>query len=136
MNRLDLITNTYARKTARIAGGLANTTGCIYAGECTKHNLLYVGQTGGPLNVRFNGHRSDTSLRPERCELDQHFAEGNCDINTDLRVSILEKAHGTSDAFREYKEDIWITRLQTNKPTGLNVSPHEFGQIYRLLYDR
>ena len=58
------------------------------------------------------------------------------DINTDLKVSILEKAQGTSDSFREYKEDIWITRLQTNKPTGLNVSTHEFGQIYRSLYDR
>ena len=111
MNRSGYITNTCARRTARIAGGSAKTTGCIYAGECTKHNLLYVGQTRGPLNVRFNGHRSDTSLRPERCELDQHFAEGNCDINSDLRVSILEKAHGTSNAFREYKEDIWITRL-------------------------
>ena len=136
MNRLGFITNTSARRTARIAGGSANTAGCINAGECIKHNILYVGQTGGPLNVRFNGHRSDTSLIPERCELDQHFAEGNCDINTDLRFSILEKAQGTSDAFREYKEDIWITRLQTNKPTGLNVSPHEFGQIYRSLYDR
>ena len=135
MNRSGLITNTKARRTARISGGPANTAGCIYAGECTKHQLLYVGQTGGPLNVRFNGHRSDASLRPERCELDQHFAEGNCDINKDLRVSILEKAQGTSEAFREYKEDRWITRLQTNKPTGLNVSTHEFGQIYRSLYD-
>ena len=136
MNTSGLITNSRARRSARIAGGPANTIGCIYAAECTKHDLLYVGQTGGRLNVRFNGHRSDTSLRPERCELDQHFAEGNCNINKDLRVSVLENAKGTSDSFREYKEDRWITRLQTNKPAGLNVSSHEFGQIYRALYEK
>ena len=66
MNHEGAITNFRTKRSARISGGSANTVGCIYAGECVRHNLLYVGQTGGSLNVRFNGHRSDMNLRPDR----------------------------------------------------------------------
>ena len=73
MNDTGVITNRVSGRTCKIAGGASNTVGCIYAAECTKHGLMYVGETGNALNTRFNGHRSDTKLRSDRCELDAHF---------------------------------------------------------------
>ena len=134
MNHSGVITNWQSKKTAHIAGGGANTVGCVYAAECVKHMKMYVGQTGGPLNVRFNGHRSDTIHHPDRCELSQHFASNNCSMDKDLRVSVLEYIPEATETYRMYKEDIWITRLQTNRPTGLNVSKHDFGQTYKAMF--
>ena len=134
MNHSGVITNQLTKKECNIAGGSSTTRGCIYAAECTKHHLMYVGETGGPLNVRFYGHRSDTKLRPERCELNKHFASNNCDIGTDMRVSVLENVPDTTETYRMYKEDRWVTRLQCNQPTGLNISTHEFGQTYKALF--
>ena len=134
MNNTGQITNPVSGRTCKITGGPSNVVGCIYAAECTKHSLMYVGETGNALNTRFNGHRSDTKLRSDRCELDAHFASNDCDIDKDMRVSVLETLPGATETFRLYKEDKWITRLETNKPKGLNVSNHDFGHIYKSLF--
>ena len=42
-------------RTSYTAGGKCNTKYTIYAAECTKHNLLYIGQSSQKLNCRFNG---------------------------------------------------------------------------------
>ena len=109
MNDTGAITNPVSGRSCNIAGGAANTRGCIYAAECKKHSLLYVGEMGGPLNVRFNGHRSDCNLRPERCELDAHFAANDCNMDTHMEVSVLETMPGVTETYRKYKEDKWIT---------------------------
>ena len=126
--------NQMSDKKCRIAGGPSNVQGCVYAAECRKHSLLYVGETGGPLNKRFNGHRSDMNLRPERCELDAHFAENDCNMATDMQVSVLETLPGTTETYRKYKEDRWMTRLDSIRPKGLNASSHDFGFIYKSLF--
>ena len=129
MNNTGFIVNTKGC----IQGGPANTVGAIYAGHCTKHEFLSVGQTGGPVNIIFNGHRSDVKLRPWRTELDTHFNEHGCCFKKDLVVSILEQVTG-SESLRLYMEDKWITRLNTNHPYGLNKQVSEFGQIYSKLF--
>ena len=59
-----------------------------------------IGQTGDPLNNRFNRYRSDIRCHPDRCELSEHFR----DFENDLKISIFEKIKG-SEAKRLYKKD-------------------------------
>ena len=133
MNNTGTITNNKSKRTCHVQGGPPNTIGAIYAGRCTKHDIISVGQTGGPVNIRFNGHRSDIKLRPYRTELDQHFHTHGCDFDKDLEVTILEQVTG-SQSLREYKEDRWMTRLNTLHPYGLNKVVREYGNVYKTLY--
>ena len=135
MNREQTVTNPQNQRTCHIDGGPASTAGAVYAAECTKHKKMYIGQTKRKLNLRFNNHRSDADKHPEHCKLAEHFHENDCNMmSSDLRVSVLEQVSGSS-ALREYKEDKWITRLQTQEPTGLNATfKTDFGPIYNKLF--
>ena len=121
INPLQTITNQKTKRTCQIGGGPATTKGAIYAAECNKHKLLYIGQTERTLSTRFNNHRSDVIHQPHVCKLTEHFNQNSCSMDTDLQVSVLEQVSG-SRALREYKEDRWITRLQTVAPNGMNAS--------------
>ena len=66
MSNTNSVTNHLANKTSYTDGGKCNTKYGIYAAECTKHNLLYIGQSSQKLNCRFNGHRSDV-----RCQMSE-----------------------------------------------------------------
>ena len=85
----------------------------VYAAECAKHKLIYIGQTGDQLNNRFNRYRSDIGCYPDSCELSKHFNGNDCDFEKDLKISTLEKVKG-SEAKRQYKEDQWIIWLDTS----------------------
>ena len=74
MSNTNSVTNHLTNKTSYTDGGKCNTKYTIYAAECTKHNLLYIGQSSQKLNYRFNGHRPDVRLKPKACELTQHFS--------------------------------------------------------------
>ena len=63
------VTNHLTNKTSYTDGGKCDTKYTIYAAECTKHNLLYIGQSSKTLNYRFNGYRSDVRVKPKACEL-------------------------------------------------------------------
>ena len=133
MNPQKLVTNTKSSRSCQVAGGNSSSSNVIYSAECTRHNKLYVGMTGGKLSTRFSGHRSDVKLRPERCELPKHFHEEKCDFSNDLKVTVLEHVKGT-EATRLYLEDKWITRLGTLSPNGLNTSKSEFASIHKSLF--
>ena len=135
MNRTQTISNSQTQRTCHIQGGRAGTVGSIYAAECTKHGNMYIGQTKRKLSNRFTNHRFDVINRPEACKLAEHFNGNNCSFDTDLRVSVLEQVSG-SQALREYKEDRWITRLQTMMPKGMNAAfSTDFGPIYNKLFN-
>ena len=108
----------------------------IYAAECTKCQALYVGQTKQQLFLRFTGHRSDITLRPNRCELPQHFHEApsSCDFDRDLQIHILQKNVTGSRISRETEEDKWIMKLGTLAPSGLNAKLSEYGSLYQTLF--
>ena len=133
MNNTGTIINNKGNRKCRVQGGSSNTLGGIYAERCKKHDVISVGQTGGPVHIRFNGHRSDVRLRPYRTELDAHFNNHGCDFDTDLEVTILEQVTG-SVHLREYKEDVWMTRLNTIHPHGLNKLVREYGHVYKTLF--
>ena len=73
MSNTNSVTNHLTNKTSYTGGGKCNTKYTIYAAECTKHNLLYIGQSSQRLNCRFNGHRSDVRIKPKACELTPIF---------------------------------------------------------------
>ena len=83
-----------------------------------------------------NGHRSDINVKPKSCELTQHF-HGNrqCNINTDLKVNILQDNVTRSRDKCEFYEDHWITRLDTKAPHGMNTSLKQFAKTFYELFD-
>jgi len=129
MNDSGTITSSDGSKTFKTAGGSCTQSNVIYAAECTRHNLLYVGQTSTPLNTRFNGHRSDISKKPESCQLPKHFSKHGCSFQNDLKVTILEN-NLPNEEIRTTREDMWITRLKTLTPKGLNTDLHEYGRCF------
>lgn len=133
MNRTGTIVNPQNQRSATIPVGTATDNNVIYAAQCTKHQLLYIGMTGGALSNRFTSHRSDITHYPDRCELPKHFHENGCNFATDLEVSILEHVKG-GVATRLLKEDKWIRRLDTLSPNGLNERTSEFMAVHKSLF--
>ena len=133
MNRSGTIHNQLSGRSANIPIGSATDSNVIYAAKCKRHQLLYVGMTGGQLNNRFSGHRSDVTHHPNRCELPRHFKDHGCDFDKDLEVSVLEYVKGGS-ATRLLQEDKWIQRLNTMSPNGLNERTSEFCSIHHHLF--
>ena len=135
MSNTSSITNKLTNKSCLTSGGKCNTTDTIYAAECTKHKLIYVGHSSQKLSGRFNGHHSDVKVKPKACELSQHFHESkNCKIEKDLKVYILQdNATGTWEK-REFMEDRWITRLNTKSPNGMNSNLKDFAKTFYSVY--
>ena len=135
MSNTSSVTNKLTNKSCLTSGGKFNTTDTIYAAECTKHNLIYVGHSSQKLSARFNGHRSDVKVKPKACELSQHFHESkNCKIEKDLKVYVLQdNATGTREK-REFMEDRWITRLNTKSPNGMNSNLKNFARTFYSLF--
>ena len=133
MNNTNSITNMKTGHKFNVKAGHPNDTNVIYAAECTKHNLLYTGTTGGKLSTRFSGHRSDIIHHSDRCELPKHFKESGCDFQKDLKITVLEKVKGNVGV-RLLKESQWMTRLQTVTPSGLNANSSDFAAIYNNLF--
>ena len=92
-----------------------------------------MGQTGGKISTRMSGHRSDVKHHPERSELPKHFRDNGCDFEKDLRVTIVEHVKG-GESNRLQKEALWMTRLQTITPNGLNANTSEFASINKSLF--
>ena len=114
------ITNTLANKRTEIkCRGNCGTTNCIYCIQCTKCNMLYVGQTKNKLSLRLNLHKSDINLNKSFCETTQHFNQTNHSFQ-DLRITVLDHNDSWTDRERTYREDYYISLLKTRHPTGIN----------------
>ena len=99
--------------------GNCNTMDIVYAANCKICNLLYVGETKEPLRKRFSKHRYDANKRPDNCELPSHINSMNHSFESDIEVTILEQGF-KSDAHRKHVENIYICKLGTLAPEGLN----------------
>ena len=111
--------------------GSCQSTGIIYAARCKKHNKLYIGKTTETLATRFSKHKYDILKRPSNNELASHFHNDH-KLNEDLDVLILEKDI-KSPLELSFREDVWICRLQTFQPNGLNVDRgHYAAEMYNL----
>ena len=78
LNTAKLITNDKLNITEKIKGnGNCNKREMIYAAQCSKHKVLYIGHTGEQLSERFSKHRYDIKSRPDNSELAKHFHESH-----------------------------------------------------------
>ena len=134
MNNKSNLVNSRNGRSCHVAGGSSKDKNIIYAVECTKCRLLYVGYTTDQLNHRMNRHRSDIRHYPERCELAKHFHDNDCDFERDIQVTILEHVKGSEYKLKR-QEDKWMKRLGSQHPTGMNISVSEFGYIFSSLFD-
>ena len=110
MKKAKLITNDKLNRMEKIKGtGNCKEREIIYAAQCSKHKVLYIGHTGEQLSERFSKHRYDIKNRPDNSELAKHFHESH-NLNNDLNVTILQNNIKTAIA-RRYHEDKWICKL-------------------------
>ena len=126
-----LITNDKLNITEKIKGtGNCKERKIIYAAQCSKHKVVYIGHTGEQLSERFSKHRYDIKNMPDNNELAKHFHDSH-NLNDDLNVTILQTNIKTADAQR-FNEDEWICKLKTFDPHGLNT---EIGDYVKEMYN-
>ena len=131
MNTAKLITNNKLNITEKIKGtGNCKEREIIYAAQCSKHKVLYIGHTGEQLSERFSKHRYDIKNRPDNSELAKHFHESH-NLNNDLKVTILQNNIKTAAA-RRYDEYKLICTLKTLAQHG---SKTETGDYAKEMYN-
>ena len=100
------------------------STNVIYRIHCVHCGLVYVGETGGSLRSRMNGHRSAIKKGGQSL-LHKHFHQPDHSVD-DMRVQILEKVYHSSEnptlltSLRRTRELLWIKELGTAKQYGLD----------------
>ena len=111
----------------------------IYLGHCALcRNTQYVGKSEPPAHLRINTHRQGVK-DPNGGAFDQHFNLPGHNFNDHAKFTIIEQIrnhHENSKAENrrqlEAREDFWMLRLKTLKPSGLNDSLNS-GTRQRLL---
>ena len=96
-----------------------NAEGIIYLITCTKCNVQYVGQTKRKLVDRVNEHLYYIKKKKEATGT--HFSTDN-HTNSDMKVQIIEKVMPNTVNMRLERESMWINKLATKRPHGLNKS--------------
>ena len=131
MNTAKLITNDKLNITEKIKGtGNCKEREIIYAAQCSKRKVLYIGHIGEQLAERFFKYCYDIKNRPGNSELAKHFQKSH-NLNNDLNVTILQNNIKTAAA-RRHHEDKWICKLKTLAPHGLNT---EIGDYAKEMYN-
>lgn len=97
----------------------------VYLLTCLSCNIQYVGETAYPCHTRMNGHRT----AKEGCEHEIRHCKEACN-GYNFQYQIIEKLPGTGynqgqldpamTRLRKEREEIWIKKLRTIYPYGLN----------------
>ena len=121
-------------KQIKASEGKCNTRVVIYHASCRHCSKCYVGKTTQPLNNRISGHRRKFTeclrYNGDRLDLDcdddyalglhlyfQHAVRDSKGFNGSFSFTILERCNPQNI---DLKEHLWIQRLKTIKPYGLN----------------
>lgn len=95
-----------------------NKRNCIYLITCDKCNKKYVGETGNKLAERVYQHKYNISKKQNsQTTIVKHFIKHN---QNSMKISILESDGSWSRGQRRRAEKLWINRLGTEAPAGLN----------------
>ena len=91
----------------------------IYAINCLKCDLLYIGETGLTMRKRKNKHISDINCkRTENNEVAQHFCSSPHSVQDDFSIRAILRVHDQHE--RRIIEAKLIRSLGTLIPLGLN----------------
>jgi hypothetical protein len=94
-----------------------STRGLIYLTTCSHCKKQYVGQTGRTLRERIKEHLLNIYHKREVTGL--HYSlPGHS--HGDLKVQVIEKVTPNTPSYRLEREELWIKRLATKFPHGLN----------------
>jgi hypothetical protein len=93
------------------------TKGIIYLTTCSKCLKQYVGQTGRRLIDRMNEHLNNICLQKETTGTHYNSPGHN---SSHFQVQIIEKVSPNTANYRLEREEMWIKRLSTKTPHGLN----------------
>ena len=96
---------------------------CLCCKTCRKH---YVGQTKRPLVERLREHLRNINQKNDIHIVGRHCNEPDHDGSKSLSVQVLNFAKGHPDSrssldLRLELESMWINRLRSHVPTGLNL---------------
>ena len=94
-----------------------STKGVIYLTTCSKCFKQFVGQTGRRLIDRIKEHLNCICLQKEVTGV--HYNTVGHSHNN-LQVQVIEKVSPNTPNYRLEREDLWIKRLSTKTPHGLN----------------
>ena len=94
-----------------------NTKGVIYLTTCSKCLQQYVGQTGRRLVDRIKEHLNCICLQKEATGI-HYTSNGHNHYN--MQVQVIEKVNPNTPNYRLEREDLWIRKLSTKVPNGLN----------------
>jgi hypothetical protein len=94
-----------------------NTKGVIYLTTCSKCLQQYVGQTGRKLVERIKEHLNYICLQKEATGT-HYTSNGHNHYN--MQVQVIEKVSPNTPTYRLEREDMWIRKLSTKVPNGLN----------------
>ena len=98
-NKFDIGNKTHTTE----IGGNCKSENIIYAMECTKCSVWYIGETGDSLRGRLNGHCSITKKIFNGGSVDEinndngaplHFGKKDHDFKNDMKLYILEQGTG------------------------------------------
>ena len=101
------------------------STNLIYLISCKKCPKQYVGETRNALRQRFSSHRYDIKHNKDK-PVALHFNLDDHSIDDVILTPIESINFNATDeeevtTFRRKKESMWIERLATARPSGLNV---------------
>ena len=108
-----------------ITNGTCQSNNLIYCLECNWCHIKYVGQTRNRIIDRFQGHIFDIKHN-NNTTVARHFHSHNDQIDPKMIIHILEyirlpKDVPRSNSLRDNRELVWIHRLNTLIPNGLNI---------------
>jgi peptide-methionine (R)-S-oxide reductase len=110
--------STHTKEKFNITGTYTcSTRGVIYLTSSSKCLQQYVGQTGRRLIDRVKEHLNCICLQKEVTGTHYNSAGHN---SSNVQVQVIEKVSPNTPNYRLEREDLWIKRLSTKTPRGLN----------------
>ena len=105
----------------KIRGHITCTTSnIIYLISCSICGIQYISETKNSLNKRLYGHRSTVKTQKLDTPVGQHFNLPNHSIS-DMILQGIEALANRRESVRLSREKMWIRRVHTIHPHGLNI---------------
>ena len=130
---------TVGSKKIKLAEGTCKTNNICYLAQCSICEKSYTGRTVDPLQKRINGHRHYYREILKKIDDDNNEIDTNCDLwmlglhlhldhgltdpdafDQSIKFGILDVVNPTEIEKKEY---LWMHRLNTFQPVGINEYP-------------